>query len=152
MSYHGGRFGWKALWDVFNLWDVVKAAARGFRWLFHGRKFRGRDVSYEGAKGAKLGGEDTRYGHASLGHGAIEEQEMGVMQDADSSWRTTPPPIAGKSRGESEDQQGLLSHAQSNPQASMPPIGSNRDLREANSYADVGQQGGGYQNPVSDLR
>jgi hypothetical protein len=33
-QYEGGRFGWKALWDAFNLWDIVKAAARGFRWLF----------------------------------------------------------------------------------------------------------------------
>ncbi|KAK3067940.1 hypothetical protein LTS18_000878, partial [Coniosporium uncinatum] len=46
LKYHGGFLGIKALFDAFNPWDIVKASARGFRWLFVGRKHRKTDSSY----------------------------------------------------------------------------------------------------------
>ena len=46
-KYKGGPFGLKALADVFNPWDLIKASARGFRWLFVGYKHRTDDVSYQ---------------------------------------------------------------------------------------------------------
>jgi len=45
-TYQGGRFGMKAYVDSFNPWDILKATARGFRWLFVGRKRRFQDPSY----------------------------------------------------------------------------------------------------------
>jgi hypothetical protein len=45
--YQGGRLGLKALIDAMNPWDLVKANARGLRWLFSGRKKRTEDPSYE---------------------------------------------------------------------------------------------------------
>ncbi|KAF2821532.1 DUF300-domain-containing protein [Ophiobolus disseminans] len=36
-----------ALLDALNPWDYAKAAARGFRWLFHGVRHRRDDVSYQ---------------------------------------------------------------------------------------------------------
>lgn len=55
-KYYGGFLGWKAILDAFNLWDVVKAAARGFRWLFVGSRHRHEDISYQEHRNAmKLG-------------------------------------------------------------------------------------------------
>lgn len=45
--YQGGRLGLKALIDAMNPWDLVKANARGLRWLFSGRKKRTEDPSYD---------------------------------------------------------------------------------------------------------
>lgn len=42
----GGFWGFAALWDALNLWDVAKAFGRGVRWLFVGVKHRHQDVSY----------------------------------------------------------------------------------------------------------
>jgi len=58
--YQGGPMGIKALADAFNPWDIVKASARGFRWMFVGVRQRHMDVSYQPAA-AKLGPEDTGY-------------------------------------------------------------------------------------------
>ncbi|KAK3633138.1 hypothetical protein LTR56_015914 [Elasticomyces elasticus] len=44
--YQGGFMGIKAMGDAFNPWDIVKASARGFRWLFVGYKKRELDPSY----------------------------------------------------------------------------------------------------------
>lgn len=46
-KYSGGPLGLKALADAFNPWDIVKASARGFRWLFVGYKHREKDISYQ---------------------------------------------------------------------------------------------------------
>ena len=57
--YKGGRLGWRAFLDAFNPWDMIKAMARGFRWICVGRRKREQDVSYERwrkAGGAKVGG------------------------------------------------------------------------------------------------
>ncbi|THW80269.1 DUF300-domain-containing protein [Aureobasidium pullulans] len=45
-KYHGGWMGVKAYGDTFNPWDLIKATARGFRWLFVRRKHRHHDISY----------------------------------------------------------------------------------------------------------
>lgn len=45
-SYSGGRLGFKALLDAFNLWDIVKGVGRGFKWFIVGRRIREQDASY----------------------------------------------------------------------------------------------------------
>ncbi|KAJ6032569.1 organic solute transporter Ostalpha-domain-containing protein [Penicillium herquei] len=45
--YYGGWMGWKAFLDAANPWDLIKATARGTRWLFVGRKHREEDPSYD---------------------------------------------------------------------------------------------------------
>ncbi|KAF2084077.1 DUF300-domain-containing protein, partial [Saccharata proteae CBS 121410] len=45
-GYKGGPMGIKALIDAFNPWDIVKAFARGMRWLFVGSRRRHTDSSY----------------------------------------------------------------------------------------------------------
>lgn len=43
----GGPYGLYAYIDAFNPWDILKAVARGFRWLFVGRRQRKTDRSYQ---------------------------------------------------------------------------------------------------------
>ncbi|KAJ5594693.1 organic solute transporter Ostalpha-domain-containing protein [Penicillium hispanicum] len=47
LQYYGGWLGIKAFIDAANPWDLVKATARGLRWLFVGRKHREADPSYD---------------------------------------------------------------------------------------------------------
>ena len=37
----------KAIIDSMNPWDMIKAIGRAARWIFHGRKHRHHDVSYD---------------------------------------------------------------------------------------------------------
>jgi hypothetical protein len=57
-KYYGGSFGLRAILDAANPWDLVKATARGFRWLFVGRKSRTLDPSY---RMAAQGSQDGPY-------------------------------------------------------------------------------------------
>lgn len=49
-AYQGGWFGWRALMDAFNPWDVVKAIGRAFKWMAVGRQQRTNDVSYKNSR------------------------------------------------------------------------------------------------------
>ncbi|KAK7544627.1 organic solute transporter Ostalpha-domain-containing protein [Phyllosticta citribraziliensis] len=44
--YYGGCLGTMAIVDAFNPWDIIKATARGTRWLFVGVRHRHMDRSY----------------------------------------------------------------------------------------------------------
>ena len=79
--YKGGVLGWRAYLDAFNPWDMIKAIARGFRWVFVGRRMREQDVSYE--KWRKAGG-------ATAGGGAAGDVPL---QDA------RPPGTFGSGKG-----------------------------------------------------
>lgn len=46
-EYYGGFLGVYAFIDAFNPWDIVKASARGARWMFVGRRTRMQDISYQ---------------------------------------------------------------------------------------------------------
>ena len=50
LKYQGGRFGLLALVDAFNIWDIIKGTARGFRWMFVGFRHRHDDISYKTTK------------------------------------------------------------------------------------------------------
>jgi hypothetical protein len=109
-KYKGGPFGIKALVDAFNPWDLVKASARGFRWLFVGVRHRKEDISYQNP--AKLGEENTGYLGPTYGGSGEAATELRPSDDAGH----------GRRRGdtvEDDDRAGLLQHSQSNP-ARMP--------------------------------
>lgn len=99
--YQGGPMGIKALADAFNPWDIVKASARGFRWMFVGVRQRHMDVSYQPAA-AKLGTEDTGY--------------MGPTYAMASDGATASVPSGSGRRGRAataeDDRAGLLHDAQ----------------------------------------
>ncbi|PNS15947.1 Transmembrane protein 184 [Sphaceloma murrayae] len=52
-KYLGGFLGIKAVADAFNPWDILKATARGLRWLFVGRRNRFQDTSYSSQMNAQ---------------------------------------------------------------------------------------------------
>jgi hypothetical protein len=94
-AYQGGRLGLKAFADAFNPWDIIKASARGFRWLFVGVRKRKQDRSYQtGTKLSKLDSHDQAYGGITFAGNGEQATEF----------------TSGK-KGE-EDRAGLLSHAQ----------------------------------------
>lgn len=73
-DYKGGKLGMKALVDAFNPWDIIKAIARGFRWMFVGSRHRQNDVSYQPAKTTS---DETAYmgpTYAASGETATELQ------------------------------------------------------------------------------
>jgi hypothetical protein len=116
-AYQGGFLGLRALWEAFNLWDMIKAFGRAVRWLFVGRKKRHEDISYkansrqgtdlaarsgDGTPGYLPGvGADTSY------HGGLDLP----LQDTKNKSRPAHPPRYSSF----EEGQELLAHAQSNP-------------------------------------
>ena len=114
--YRGGVGGWRALMDAFNPWDIIKASARGFRWLFVGRRHRPDGSSQETTlENIKAGGptnplsggaEDGRDGRPAF-----------KRQDSDSN----------------EDQARLLSNAQDVPNTNEP---SARPFRDASPHSN----------------
>ncbi|KAH7065398.1 organic solute transporter Ostalpha-domain-containing protein [Macrophomina phaseolina] len=69
--YKGGFMGILAIVDAFNPWDIMKAFARGLRWLFVGVRQRHHDASYntrvEGAgspNSVEMATQNTAYGRA----------------------------------------------------------------------------------------
>ena len=69
--YEGGLLGVKAFLDAGNPWDIIKASARGFKWLFVGVKHRREDISYKdtgwGSDSGVLSGNDVYYESTKLG-------------------------------------------------------------------------------------
>lgn len=101
--YKGGPLGIKAYLDAFNPWDIVKASARGFRWLFVGRKHRHEDPSYQTP--------------SKLGPGAASQFGGGNVVDPPTELRPSDD-AARRGRadtgGAGEDRLNLLRHAQTN--------------------------------------
>ncbi|OKL57467.1 hypothetical protein UA08_06929 [Talaromyces atroroseus] len=73
---YGGSFGWRAILDAANPWDLVKATARGFRWLFVGRKSRTLDPSY---RMARQGSQEGPF------RGATSDRPYGIEKGAESA-------------------------------------------------------------------
>lgn len=93
----------RALLSALNPWDIMKAFARGLRWLFVGVRHRKDDSSYQ-TKLESMSSKDTSYqGPTFAGNGdpAVET--------------TKPSKQAGKEGFDDSDTSALLSHAQSNP-------------------------------------
>ena len=56
--YKGGPLGIYAFADACNPWDIVKASARGVRWLVKGRRYRQEDASYNGVGAGARAADD----------------------------------------------------------------------------------------------
>jgi len=128
--------GWKAIRDAFNLWDIVKASARGFRWLFVGSRKREQDSSYEehrranGSEAVKLGEIQTEYpGPQYVPPGY--DQELGTTSAGRFGTSMTkenerPVPVR-RETNDSDDRAALLA----NPQG-VPKI----NIQEPSLYGD----------------
>lgn len=124
-EYQGGWMGSKALLDTFNPWDIIKASARGARWMTVGYRHRHEDSSYAG----KLGSLDQ--GTSIPGPNVTSEPLPAATE------------LRKQSRGradtygvESSDRAGLLSHAQSHALASSPSPSPSRRNDSVDDHLD----------------
>ncbi|KAK6442067.1 hypothetical protein LTR95_001686 [Oleoguttula sp. CCFEE 5521] len=113
-KYKGGPLGFFAFVDALNPWDMIKASARGFRWLFVGVKHRHADASYEDS--GKLDAEDTYLGPTCAGTGAAATELQRPSQDS----RQGTPDVHGTPE---DDRRALLRHSAQlgQQQVSSPP-------------------------------
>lgn len=132
MRYQGGWMGVKAIADALNPWDLVKATARGFRWLLVGYKHRERDVSYQAANaGGKSAG--TGYnGPRFAGNGEAATELRGSADERER--RVSLDPVDGGV--DEDDRAGLLKNS---AQPGRGPTASPHRRQEA----DEGTYGGG---------
>ena len=110
--YRGGFGGWRALAEAFNPWDIIKASARGFRWLFVGRRHRTDDASYqESTKMKNLEvGRTSRFGSSSG-----STIPLPATFDGAGDGRDGRPEFRRQDSDNIEDHAGLLSNAQGVP-------------------------------------
>ncbi|KAF2400850.1 DUF300-domain-containing protein [Trichodelitschia bisporula] len=114
--YQGGPLGLYAFVDAFNLWDVVKASARGFRWLFHGRRRRMTDPSYRDHLGAGAGaGAAAGAGVGAAPRKGAEDVEL----HSPPRGRTDDPRPPIVRRPTDDDHQALLADPQGVPRIAV---------------------------------
>ncbi|KAK5137860.1 hypothetical protein LTR08_006629 [Meristemomyces frigidus] len=99
-KYKGGPLGIKAMADAFNPWDIIKASARGFRWLFVGYRHRTDDVSYQNPHKMDATNEVTGSTYPVTSDGATE------LRPSDDGRRGRGTPEFGE-----DDRAGLLRHS-----------------------------------------
>ena len=117
LKYKGGPLGLYALMDALNPWDIMKASARGFRWLFIGRKHREQDISYQDA--AKMNASTEYAGPMYAGTG-----------EAATELRPSNDERLGRKSGVAEDDRaGLLRH-------SATPAGMDQEISPPRPYAN----------------
>jgi hypothetical protein len=135
----GGFLGIKAFVDAMNPWDLVKAFARGMKWLFVGRKTRENDSSYKNSAFNFGNGENdgVTLGEAGGANGAYKSHTgynaaMG-LPIADQFRRSNfgTPGLSAQD----EEGAGLIAHAQPNP---LNPASSN--YAHPGQIYDYGQQ------------
>ena len=113
-GYSGGepkyKGAMKAMVDVFNPWDMIKASARGFRWLFVGYRKRTNDISYQGQNkpNNNSGSTENPYSGTDLQPGATE---LRPSEDGRQARATTE-------LGE-DDRAGLLRHSATPAQVAL---------------------------------
>ena len=120
--------------DSFNPWDVVKASARGFRWLFVGRKHRHQDSSY-GPPPGKVGAMNGYTGpvYSGSGEAATELQRPSHDPGAAPAAYQYQQTNTGRERGDTlatehgeDDRAGLLRYS-ANPGRRPSDISPPRD-------------------------
>lgn len=132
---------WYAIFDAFNPWDVVKASARGLRWMFVRYKHRHNDSSYTPAPAYKLDTSNETDGH---------EPHSGPMSRPQAS-QLRPPHInttlAASSTGPhngattEDDTAGLLGHS-AHPGQSTSPVSPSRSYNDEFVHGDDGAAAG----------
>jgi hypothetical protein len=148
--YSGGFLGLGAIIDALNPVDVVKAVARGFRWLFVGRKHRTEDPSYANTQEVTVAG-----GQKISGPYAMEETGYNPSkQMTGESIEMGRPPQHRLTDESEEDRAALLQHPQQIPISSLEsrPLfvdGGDRSATSTPPSFRGGQQGYGQVPPAS---
>lgn len=134
----GGFLGIKAFVDAMNPWDLVKAFARGMKWLFVGRRTRENDSSYKNAafNFGNSENDGVTLGEAGGANGAYKSDTAynGAMglPIADQFRRSN---FGMPQSAQDEEGAGLIAHAQPNP---LNPGSSN--YAQPGRIYDYGQQ------------
>lgn len=88
--YHGGPLGVKAIFQCFNIWDLVKATARSAKWLFSGRRHRTEDASYASVNNAQ---KMTDLNHPTSYAGAVPEPIGKTAEERSGLLNTSGRPV-----------------------------------------------------------
>ncbi|OWP02502.1 hypothetical protein B2J93_2710 [Marssonina coronariae] len=102
---HGGFLGCRAFVDAMNPWDLVKASARGMRWLFVGVRHRENDASYKSATDIN----SPRHENLSLRSANASAPSLPIADEFRRS-RFGLPGFGGKKP--SDEGAGLIAHAE----------------------------------------
>lgn len=108
---------WYAIFDSFNPWDVVKASARGLRWMTVRYKHRHADSSYEPAASYK----GSSPGDAGAAGGIPMSANAGLHHTPSNAPTATGPYNAMAAE---DDRAGLLIHSVRPGQSHSPPPAS----------------------------
>lgn len=138
--------GWKAILEAFNLWDIVKANARGFRWLFVGASKREQDISYARHRAVsepvKLEQIQTGYQETGLTSGGRTGRD-----DAFGKETQRPPLPPRRETNDSDDRAALLSNTQNVPKIHLQqPSPYGEDLDSGHYREEPGQYQDGRGN------
>lgn len=118
-SYRGGWLGINALLDAFNLWDLIKAIGRGFKWIIIGHRKREQDISYLNSTRV-TGLEPIRTKDPPPRNNApFDENDFSA--DPDIHHYYTGRNNAPYGHLDQDEEDDLLGHAQSVPQSHPPP-------------------------------
>lgn len=115
-----------AIVDAFNPWDVVKASARGMRWMFVRYKHRHNDSSYKPAATYKLESSTEIAGH----DGAADMSMPPATEFHRPYTNTTPPPATSRPYNAittEDDTAGLLTNSAQPGHSASPPRTSYND-------------------------
>ncbi|EED12989.1 DUF300 domain protein, putative [Talaromyces stipitatus ATCC 10500] len=115
IAYHGGFLGTKAMIETFNLWDLVKAVGRGFRWLFVGYKTRTNDPSYMHRDDSAFSLKAPNTADPQTSIPGPNVTAYGGPSHLDTAYHP-----GNQYETASDEGQELLSHAQSNPHSPYP--------------------------------
>lgn len=137
----GGFLGFNAFADAMNPWDLVKAFARGIRWLFVGRKHREEDISYKPYNGAN----DVTL--EPTGQGYKADDSLPIAHE----FRRSNFGIPGREPGaDAEEGAGLIAYAQPNPLnqggSSYPPAHLRYDNNGQDTAPNQYRYDGEYDN------
>ncbi|KAH6715890.1 organic solute transporter Ostalpha-domain-containing protein [Leptodontidium sp. 2 PMI_412] len=110
----GGFLGIKAFVDAMNPWDLVKAFARGMRWLFIGVKHRENDTSY---KSSSFDINNPQNGDMSLQSTTPASYKRTQNLPIAEEFRRSKFGMPGFASGKKADDEGagLIAHAQPHP-------------------------------------
>jgi len=127
----GGFLGYKAIFEAFNGWDMLKATGRSARWLFKGRKSRHDDSSYSLNRKNTDGSDFETQG-----------QKLNTLsnQPGYTGGVTKLPPY---NSGVDEEGANLLANSQSMP-TSHPPQFQTQGGYESNNVSDIGLASSSY--------
>ena len=108
----GGPLGIKAIGDAMNPWDLIKAFARGMRWLFVGVKIRETDSSY---KIGELNPDNLNDMSLQPSNSSYKMDNYKPELPIAHEFRKSNFGMAGAKKSSSDEGAALIAHAQPNP-------------------------------------